>query len=47
MKKGTKTKPRTNYKVITNNSPRACCGGRKGANYEGEATLKTQTKVKC
>lgn len=46
MKKGTKTKPK--YKsIITNNSPRACCGGKKGANYEGEATLKTQTKVKC
>jgi hypothetical protein len=46
MKKGTKTKPKYNA-IITNNSPMACCGGKKGANYEGEATLKTQTKVKC
>jgi len=46
MKKGTKTKPKYNA-IITNNSPRACCGGKKGANYEGEATLKTKTTVKC
>jgi hypothetical protein len=37
----------TAKKVITNNSPRACCGGKKGANYEGEATLKSKIKVKC
>jgi len=34
-------------KVITNNSPKACCGGKKGANYEGEATLKSKIEVKC
>jgi hypothetical protein len=34
-------------KVITNNSPKACCGGKKGANYEGEAILKSKIKVKC
>jgi hypothetical protein len=46
MKKGTKTKPKYRA-IITNNSPRARCGGKKGANYEGEATLKTKTIVKC
>jgi hypothetical protein len=34
-------------KVIVTCSVKACCGGKKGANYEGEATLKTKTKVKC
>ena len=46
MKKGTKTKPKYNA-IITNNSPRACCGRGKGSNYENEPTLKTKTIVKC
>ena len=46
MKKTTK-KPKTNYKAAINRLFYACCGGKKGANYEGECTLKSQTKVKC
>lgn len=40
-------RPRGNYKSPVNRLFYACAGRKGGCNYEGEATLKSNIKVKC